>query len=188
MNFNAKDNEKSKMYINVQSAINEAKSKKYAQEYEMIKKEGMTFLGNFNGKNDLQIQRLKNLNLKIQLLQITPIEEKKEISDKDLMADLYACAIVDLGGEFTPEMNKIYNEIKVDCEERDKEKLEEDVYLLATEKISNSKKYLPIIHEEKTNGIYISKRTQAKLLKVENKKIQEQIIAQRGKKLDMMFV
>lgn len=179
--------DKKNLYFNVQNAIKNAKVQKYFRERDEISKEGLTFFGYFNKKNDLQIEKLKNLKLKIQLLQTAKIEEKEKCNPKELMADLYACAIADLAGKFTPEMSKLYNEIKLECKQAENENLEEEIYKNALNKIANSKNYLPIIHKEKKFEIFGDTKAQIEFLKLENQNIENQIILGRGSKFETEF-
>lgn len=175
-----------KIYIKVQNAIKSAQVQKYFKEHEELSQEGLSFWGSFNGKNNLQIEKLKNLKLKIELLQTTKIEEK-ESTAKEMLADLYASAIADLTGKFTPEMSNLYNEIKLNCKDENQGELEEEVYKLALEKIENSKNYLPIVHKEKSFGIFGNTKSQIEFLKLENKNIENQIIINRGNKFETEF-
>ncbi len=179
--------DKKNLYFNVQNAIKNAKVQKYFREREEISKEGLSFFGYFNKKNDLQIEKLKNLKLKIQLLQTAKIEEKENYNSKELLSDLYACAIADLAGDFTPEMSKLYNEIKLEYKESSKENLEEDIYKLALNKIANSKNYLPVIHQEKRFEIFGDTKAQIEFLKLENRNIENQIVLERGSKFETEF-
>ncbi len=175
--------ERKNLYFNVQSAIKNAKIQKYFKERDEISKEGLSFFGYFNKKNDLQIERLRNLKLKIELLQVVKIEEKDKFDSKELMSDLYACAIADLAGNFTTEMSNLYNEIKVECNDD----VEEEIYKMALTKISNSKNYLPIIHKAKHFEIFGDTKAQIEYLKLENQNIENQIVSERGSKFDTEF-
>lgn len=175
--------ERKNLYFNVQNAIKNAKIQKYFRERDEISNEGLTFLGYFNKKNDLQIERLKNLKLKIELLQTAKIEEKDRCDSKELMSDLYACAIADLAGNFTSEMSNLYNEIKLECSSD----IEEEVYKMALTKISNSKNYLPVIHKAKHFEIFGDTKAQIEYLKLENQNIENQIITERGSKFETEF-
>ncbi len=175
--------ERKNLYFNVQNAIKNAKIQKYFRERDEISKEGLTFFGYFNKKNDLQIERLRNLKLKIELLQTAKIEEKDKCDSKELMSDLYACAIADLAGNFTTEMSNLYNEIKLGCNSD----VEEEIYKMALTKISNSKNYLPIIHKAKHFEIFGDTKAQIEYLKLENQNIENQIVAERGSKFDTEF-
>ena len=76
------------------------------------------------------------------------------------MAELYACAISELGGSFNTEMENIYNEIKekyrADNNSENYDVFDEYIYELACKKIDNGQSYLPIIHNEIKKGTYPS--------------------------------
>ena len=104
----AKNKAKIKLYDDVQTIIKNVKLEKYIQEGQEISSEGLSFFGGITGKNDLQIEKMKNVRLKIELVQAKKDKDIDKYELKDLLADIYACAIVDLGGSFTPEMSTIY--------------------------------------------------------------------------------
>ena len=104
------------------------------------------------------------------------IEEKNSYDASDIIADLYACAISDFGGNFTPEMKKICDEIK-----SEENITEEQIYNLASNKIITNNSYLPIIHKERVKGIFGEIKNQIEFLKLENKNLENQIILERGK-------
>ena len=172
---------KTNLYMRVQSAIKTAKLDKYISDKEKIAEEGITFLGGLTGKNSLQIEKLKNVKLKIELLQTEKLGSKSEFETEDLLADLFACAISELSGKFSPEMEQLYKKIKKKSENENKPNSDEYIYELACKKIDNSQSYLPIIHEEKPKGIFGDIRVQTNFLKLENKKLENEIIIQRGK-------
>lgn len=170
--------EKRKLYIKAQNAIKNAKISKYIDDRDIVAKEKITFLGAITGKNSLQLQRIENIKLKIELLQTQKIEEKSEYEAKDILADLYSCAISELNGKFTNEMKNIYDEVKEKyC---DDDVSEEDIYKLVSEKVDGSQNYLPIIHTE-TKGIFGDIKVQINFLKLENQKLQDQIVMERGR-------
>ena len=168
------------LYIKVQNVIKNAKIKKYANESKAISSEGITFWGAFSGKNSLQLEKMRNIKLKMELLQAQKIETKEDYEEKDMMADLYACAVSEFGGNFTKEMKKIYNTVKRNCYE---EKItDEQIQGLAREKItSEQQSYLPILHQEKTKGFFGETKNQIEFYKIENKKLENQIVLERGK-------
>lgn len=168
------------MYIRVQNVIKDAKIKKYVKESDSIASERITFLGSFSGKNALQLEKAKNVKLRIELLQTEKIEHKDKYEPKDMMADLYACAISNLGGNFTSEMQTIYDKIKRNCTKEEKV-TDEQVYLLACEKINEGQSFLPVIHQEKSKGIFGDIKNQVNFYKIENQKLENQIILERGK-------
>lgn len=173
------DKEKRNLYIKSQNIIKNAKIEKYMQDREVIANEGLTFFGVLTGKNSLQIQRIENIKLKIELLQSQKIEDKKEYQMEDILADLYSCAISELNGKFTNEMKSIYNKIKEDyC---DAKVSDEEIYKLVCEKVDKNQSYLPVIHKEKSKGIFGDIKVQIDFLKLENQKLQNQIVIERGR-------
>lgn len=168
------------LYIKVQNIIKDAKIKKYVKESSEISSEGISFWGAFTGKNSLQLERMRNVKLKIELLQSQKIAIKEEYEEKDMMADLYACAISEFGGKFTNEMQNVYNQVKESCKENETV-TDENVQDLALKKVAKGQSYLPIIHQEKTKGIFGDIKTQIEFYKIENKRLENQIILERGK-------
>ena len=131
------------------------------------------------GRNSLQIQRRENIKLKIELLQSQKIEDKNEYEITDILADLYSCAISELNGKFTNEMKSMYNKIKENyCDETVSD---DEIYKLVCEKVDKNQSYLPIIHKEKSRGIFGDIKVQIDFLKLENKKLQNQIAIERGR-------
>ena len=63
------DKEKRNLYLKSQNIIKNAKIEKYMQDREVIANEGLSFFGVLTGRNSLQIQRIENIKLKIELLQ-----------------------------------------------------------------------------------------------------------------------
>lgn len=166
------------LYCKVQNVIKYAKLDKYKKDQEQILKEGMSFFGGITGRNNLQFERLRNVKLKIELLESQKIDYKADITPKDLMSDIHACSITELGGNFNEDMTKIYKEVK----SRDTENTtDEVVYELAYQKVTMGQSYLPIIHQEKTKGIFGDIKVQIEFLKLENKKLENEIISARGK-------
>lgn len=174
------ENAVKKMYFKVHEVIKDAKMQKYAEDSCNIKSEGITFLGNFTGKNSLQLERIKNVKLKIELLQSQKVRPQLEYDTQDMMADIYACAISDLGGKFTHAMRTTYDEIKVTYGHEDV--TDEKMYELAAKKVTQGQSYLPVIHKEKTLGsIFGDIKTQIEYFRLENRKLENEIILERGK-------
>ena len=185
----AKNKAKIKLYDDVQTIIKNVKLEKYIQEGQEISSEGLSFFGGITGKNDLQIEKMKNVRLKIELVQAKKDKDIDKYELKDLLADIYACAIVDLGGSFTPEMSTIYNNIKEKYYAENNSKIsDEKLYELACKKINNGKSYLPVIHKEKPKGIFGNIKVQTEFLKLENEKIKNQISEARGIEKKIAFI
>lgn len=166
------------LYFKVQKVIKYAKIDKYVKDQEQIKAEGLSFWGGITGRNTLQFERLRNVKLKIELLEAQKIEPKDEINLNELMSDIQACAISELGGKFNEDMTKVYKEVKAKNTE---EITDEMAYELAYKKITQGQTYLPVIHKEKNKGIFGDIKVQIDFLKLENKNLENQIILSRGK-------
>lgn len=175
---NIKDDDKA-LYIRVQNIIKDAKIKKYVQESNSISEEGINFLGNFTGKNNLQLERMKNIKLRIELLQTQKIIAKDTYEKIDMMADLYVCAISEFGGKFTEEMQTMYDSIKK--MEPEENITDDNIHNLVCKKIESAQSYLPVVHKEKPKGIFGDIKIQTEFYKIENKKLENQIILERGK-------
>lgn len=177
-NEEQKDTSLDKLYLKVQNIIKYAKIDKYIKDQEEIKAEGLTFFGAITGRNSLQFERLRNVKLKIELLESQKVQLRSDVSPKDLMSDIHACAISELGGKYNEDMTKVYKEVKLQDAENT---TDEAIYELAYTKLSNGQSYLPIIHQEKSKGIFGDIKVQIEFLKLENKKLENQIILSRGK-------
>lgn len=169
------------LYIKVYNAIKNAKIEKYLNDKEKICKEGITFWGGITGKNNLLIEKLRNVKLKIELVQSEIMGNKAQYETEELLADLFACSMLELGGKFNEEMESVYNELKSKAENENKSNSDEYIYELACKKIEKEQNYLPIIHEEKPKGIFSNIRVQTAFLKLENQKLENEIVIQRGK-------
>ncbi len=168
------------LYIKVQNIIKDAKIKKYVKESSEISSEGISFWGSFTGKNSLQLERMRNVKLRIELLQSQKIEIKEEYKETEMMADLYVCAMSELGGKFTNEMQNVYNQVKESCKGEVTDEKIQDIALRKAA-TTNVQSYLPIIHQEKAKGIFGDIKTQIEFYKIENRKLENQIILERGK-------
>ncbi len=166
------------LYFKVQNVIKYAKIDKYKKDQEQIKEEGLSFWGGITGRNTLQFERLRNVKLKIELLESQKIEHKDEINLNELMSDIQACAISELGGKFNEDMTKVYKEVKAKNSE---EITDEKIYELAYKKVTRGQTYLPVIHQEKTKGIFGDIKVQIDFLKLENRNLENQIVLSRGK-------
>ena len=144
------ENTMKNLYFKVHDVIKDAKMQKYAVDSCNIHAEGITFLGHFTGRNTLQLE------------------------------SIYACAISDLGGNFTHAMRTTYDEIKSKYGHEDIS--DEKMYELAANKVTQGQSYLPVIHKERSLGaIFGDTRTQIEYFRLENRKLENEIILERGK-------
>ena len=168
-----------RLYFKVQNIIKYAKIDRYISDRDSIWMEGLHFFGNLTGRNALQVERMKNVKLKIELAQAQKIMPKEKYDYKDMLSDIYACALGDLTGQFTPDMKSIYNKIKT---EYAKDKIsDEEIYQMALDKIVGEQSFLPVIHTERVKGPFCEIRNQIEFYKLENVKLQNEIVLERGK-------
>lgn len=104
----AEHNLKKELYTKVQIAIKNAKIQKYLNQREVIEEEPVSLFGRLFGKSTLKNEQIRNMNLKMKLVQTLPIEDKQTYSVRDMLADIYTCAMTDLEGDFTSELGKLY--------------------------------------------------------------------------------
>lgn len=102
---------KRSLYLKANQVIKNAKLGKLNSERETIQIEKVGFFGKLLGKDELKDEKLKNIDLKAEAIMTEMPEEKERYSVKDILADLYACAITEFDGNFTPEMLNLYNNI-----------------------------------------------------------------------------
>lgn len=103
---------KKNLYNKVQKIMAEAKIEKYSQEKEKVAEEKIGFFGKLMGKQKLQNEKINQLDLKMKLAKVKKPEEKEKYSVRDMLSDLYVCAKTELNGQFTPEMEELYDEMK----------------------------------------------------------------------------
>lgn len=169
------------LYQRVQNAIEQAKVQKYLRDRDVISKEGIGFLSGLTGKSELQIERLNNVNLKIQLAQSKKAEPQKVYSVRSMLADLYVCAVTELGGNFTPEMQTLYDSMKSIYTDANIGAFTDDyIGKLARDKIMAMQSNLPMVQEPK-RGFFGRRKNQIELLRAENKGLEVQIAEEKNK-------
>ena len=139
----------------------------------------------FNGKNSLKVESLKNLKLKIESLQKESWGEKRDYTNRDLMVELYSSAIVNFGGNFTPEMMDLYNELKQGCE-GNIENIDEEIYLESISKLNNLSGMLT---PDSANiaGIVGDRKNVIKFMRMENANIENKLIEVKPSKITGSF-
>ena len=98
---------KLKLYNRVGQVLQNARLKKYSQEKAELQGKKIGFIGKLLGKETLRQEQLRNLDLKIQLARVPIPEPQGEPHIREILADLYICANQDLGGNYTPEMHSL---------------------------------------------------------------------------------
>lgn len=167
------------LYIKAHDVIKRAKIMKYLREKDIISEEGLTFLGNFNGKNTLQYERIRNVKLKIELAHTEKIEVRNDYKIIDTLVEMNSCAINEFSGKMPDEMQKLYNDIRTNyC---DNEITDETIYEVSCKKVNCEQSFLPVVHQEKTRGVFADRKVQINFYRIENQKLEDLIIKERGK-------
>lgn len=177
------ENKRMGFCMEVRKVIKDVKYKNYLRQREEVSKEGLSFFGNITGKNDLQLERMKNIKLKMELLEAEKDNYKFDTDEHQMLADLYSCALLELGGKLNTEMEAIYNKIKTYYMETTAEDIPDEViYQIACNQIYNDKDTLPVVYNAKQKGlIFGSIKNQIAVYKMENARLMNQIVLQRGK-------
>lgn len=170
---------KRELYIKAQNAIKYAKLHKYKIEKDIISEEGVSFWGNFTGKNSLQYERIRNVKLRIELAHTQRIEEKTDYRIVDTLADMNSCVINEFNGRMPEAMKELYDDIRSNyC---DDSVTDEYIYKLSCQKANKAESFLPVIHQEKPRGIFADRKAQIAFYRVENQKLEDLIVKERGK-------
>lgn len=170
---------KRELYIKAKQIVKNAKIHKYLTEKDIISEEGVSFLGYFTGRNNLQYERIRNIKLRIELAHTEKIEEKNDYNIVDTLVYLNSIALDEFCGKLTPEMKNLYDDIRINyCDDNI---TDEYIYRLSCRKANKEEKFLPIVHEEKLSGSFFSRKNQIKFYKIENQKLENLIVKERGK-------
>ena len=162
------------------NTIKNERIKKYTNEQKEITEEGLSFIGNFNGKNVLKIESLKNLKLKIEALQKEKPGKIMSYDDRELLVELYSSAIVNFGGKFTPEMKELYDSIKSRCE-CNPDTIDEEIYLESINRLNNQENLITPDAVGMTGAIGDRKNV-IKFMRIENANIENQMIRVKNQK------
>ena len=167
------------LYFKAHNVIKHEKIRKYLTEKEIISHEGVSFWGGITGQNNLQYERLRNVKLRIELAQAEKAPEKTNYEIIDTLVDMNKCALSEFSGQLVGEIKSLYENIKNNyCDESI---TDEKINLLTNERVQKEESFLPVIHEQKVKGVFGSRRSQIAFYRIENKKLEELIVSQRGK-------
>lgn len=163
---------KRNLYEKVHNIIQTARIRKYTREQEEINSERIGIFGRLMGKDILKEEKLKNANLKVKLAQTSTPDIKSQYSVRDMLAEIYAFAISEFDGQFTPEMAEVFNAIRETYENREDIPFsDEQISSLAMQKIIDRKKdNLPAL-QSKSQIFWGKSRAKAKEIEAENYKL-----------------
>ena len=164
---------KRNLYEKVYNIIRKSRIEKYTQEYEDVSEEKVGFFGRIMGKDILKEEKLANINLKIKLEQTSIPETKTKYSVQDMLAEIYAAAISEFEGQFSPEMAEIFSIIKSTYGAKNTQPFsDEHISNLAMEKIAAKEKSNLPIEQNRKRRLFGKTKEEIERLKAENSKLQ----------------
>ena len=172
---------KRRVYDRVQSVIQQARVQKYTAEKESIQGENIGFLGKLFGKEQLREKRLENLDLKIELAQRNVLPENDEYSIRQMLVDMHICASTELGGEFTPEMQELYQAIMDTYGEKNKDILSErNIRRLVSQRQASNQTTaeLPVVRGNRPR-IFGKTKVQTNMVELENQSLKQKLLRLR---------
>lgn len=165
------------LYLKVSEVIKSAKLQKLQTERKEIEGERIGIIGRIMGKQDLKDERLAQNALKTKIVQASIPKEQNKYSIRDMLAEMYVCAMTEFDGNLTTEMQDLYSRITdvfsyTDNNGNVRKFSEEYIKGIAKDKIMDQTVSVPVV----VNG---PKRfgTKAKVeqVKAENYKLQERL-------------
>lgn len=173
------------IYDKVQQVLQNARIQKHLQEKAEVQNEKIGFLGRLTGKEFLREEKLKNLDLKIQLVKESKPRENENYSIREMLADMHICADAELCGQFTPEMQQLYDLIKSTYgNKKTGEFTEEYIKSIANKKalgVQEQKSGLPAI-PTKMPRFFGKTKARIKSLELENAEIKRMLLTKRTAK------
>lgn len=176
------DKLKKELHGKVEQAINQAKVQKYLQERDAVQNEPIGFFGKLTGKEKLRAEKLRNLDLKIELARSSTDKEQEHYSVREMLADMHVCATMELGGQFTPEMRQVYDLMKSTFKDTKQGEFTEDyIRGIANRKMldmQDQKSGLPAV-QTKVPRFFGKTKAQTDLLENENVGLERKILLGR---------
>ena len=100
------------LYLKMNALMKKTKMTLLQQQSIKIKDEKAGLFDGITGKSQLRQMRLQNIDLQMQLISRTKPETKSYYSVHDILAEMYAFSQTELGGNYTPEIGRLYNTMK----------------------------------------------------------------------------
>ena len=177
------DEIKKSLYAKVQEVLKEARIQKYTAEKDEIEGESIGFLGRLFGKEKLRERRLENVDLKIELAQKSTSLERETYSVRQILVDMHICANTELGGEFTPEMQELYQAIMETYGAKNKDILSErNIRQLVSERQRQASNQttaeLPVVQGNRPR-IFGKTKAQSNMVELENQGLKQKLLRLR---------
>ena len=164
------------LYQAAQIAIASAKVEMYDIQITNISREKVHFFDRFTGKSQLREEQTKNLNLKKQLAQLSlnNIQYSDQLTIENILTSLYVVAQVELGGRFSPTMQRLYDGIKKNFKCGNQHFTDETIYSISKENLKNQMSLVIVNSRHRRTSIRGNKRLTL-LFKEQNLKLSEAI-------------
>jgi len=175
------DEIKRNLYARVQAVLQDARMQKYSEEKESLQSERIGFFGRLFGKEELREKKLENLDLKMKLAQRSEIPEKDRYSVREMLVDMKICASNELGGEFAPEMQELYQAMMNTYGFSKTEKFSEEyIQELASQRQASDRttEELPVVQGDKPR-IFGKTKAQANMIALENQRLHQKLLRLR---------
>lgn len=177
------DEIKKSLYAKVQEVLKEARIQKYTAEKDEIEGESIGFLGRLFGKEKLRERRLENVDLKIELAQKSTSLERETYSVRQILVDMHICANTELGGEFTPEMQELYQAIMETYGAKNKDIFSErNIRQLVSERQRQASNQttaeLPVVQGNRPR-IFGKTKAQTNMVELENQGLKQKLLRLR---------
>lgn len=170
------------IYARVQTALQDARIQRYTEQKASVQEERVGFLGRLMGKQQLKQQKLENIDLKMQLAQrqAEGIPEGKTYSIREMLVDMRLCVDKELDGNFTPEIQEIYQAIKSTYKDKDAGEFSEQyIQKLASQRlIAQGKSGVPALQNAHARRFGKTK-AEAKMLEAENQSLKQRMLKMR---------
>lgn len=108
----AEDTIKRDLYLKMHTLIKNTKINLLQQQKFNLENQKLGLFDMITGKTKVQDLQLKNIALRMQLVSETIPEEKNYYSVQDMLAEIYTFSQTELGGQYTPELGRMFTEIQ----------------------------------------------------------------------------
>ena len=175
---------KKKLYKEVHKVIQDTKIEKYTAQKNQLMNQKLGFFDRILGKQAVKDAQIKNLNLKIALVQQENPPQLENYSVREMLADMYACSITELGGTpsspetgFSPQMTDLFNRINNTFSNSQTKQAfsRETIMAIANQKMAVNSHNLPI-KQESQKGFFGRNRATLNMLNTQNSLLIHELI------------
>lgn len=164
------------LYDRVQEAIRQEKIAKYTAEKEKEKSKKIGFFGFLFGKDKIQEEKIRQLDLKVELVKMPKVPENGVYDEKDMLAELMATSISEFDGnmEKSPKVKQVYDLIKSKVKDRE-DCSDESVRELAEQKIAINGENLPAVQDPNKLPFWGRNRCELQALQANNNYLTQKV-------------